>query len=122
MPRQDRSLTRFKCLGPFPALPLTALSADLTFTAADATNFEECTIQGGELLLAWNTGATGYTVTISSAADQFNRSGDIATYAIAAGVISCFGPFSLPGWAQAGGYLYYQASNAAVKFAIVKPV
>lgn len=110
--------------------PLTALgtktsaysagAADLTMTAADATNKEQVAITGQELVIAHNTGASAYTVTISSVADDQGRTGDVATYSLAAGDYAIFGPFGLEGWKQTDGKLYFEASNASVKFGVVR--
>ena len=48
-----------------------------------------------------------------------NVSTDVDAYSIAAGEYAVFGPFKRPGWVQADGYVYLQASNAAVKFGVV---
>jgi hypothetical protein len=67
--------------------------------------------------LAWNTGETPYTFTVTSAPDPQGRTGDIPTYSIAAGVISAFRVKTL-GWVQSDGKVYLQGSNASLKFAI----
>lgn len=118
MPRQ--TLTKITPLGSYPSLPITALAADLVWTAANASNKEQFVPSGNDLLLVWNTdAATPYTVTINSAADEKKRTGDIATYAIAAGKVACFGPFKQAGWMQTDGYVYLEASNAAIKYAVL---
>jgi hypothetical protein len=96
-----------------------ALAAYLTMTAADVANLNQFSASGNDLVIAQNSGASTYTVTITSAPDTFGRSRDIATYGIAAGEFGVFGPFKLLGWVQADGKIYLQASNAAVKFGVV---
>lgn len=99
----------------------TANGADLTMTAADASNKEQVTITGKELVIAHNTGASAYTVTISSVADAAaGRTGDVSAYSLAAGEYAVFGPFDLDGWEQSDGKLYFEASNASVKFGVVR--
>lgn len=100
---------------------ISAGAAKMNFAAADATNFEQVTLTGREVVYAWNTSAdTPYTVTFTSVADSFGRTGDITTYNIPFGEIHRFGPFPANGWAQSNGKLYFKASNVAVKFAIVR--
>lgn len=94
--------------------------ADLTFTAADASNKNQFVASGKDLVIAHNTdGANPYTVTITSVADEMGRTGNITTYSLAAGDIAAFGPFGLDGWEQTDGYIYLEASNAAIKFAVI---
>lgn len=115
-----QTLTKLTPGGSFPSIPLTANSADLPMTAADAVNKEQFAATGKDLVIAHNTGASPYTVTITSVADgRTKRTGDIATYSIGAGEYAAFGPFEKLGWAQADGMIYLEASNASVKFGVV---
>lgn len=98
----------------------TANAADLTMTAADAVNYNEVVASGNDLVIAHNTGGSAYTVTITSAADPYGRTGDISAYSLGAGEYAVFGPFRNLGWMQTDGKLYFQASNAAVKFGVVR--
>lgn len=110
--------------------PLTALgtktdayaagAADLTMTAADVAESEEATHTGDIIVIAHNTGASPYTVTVSSVVDRLGRTGDITTYSLAADDYAVFGPFNTEGWLQADGNLYFEATNAEVKFGVVK--
>lgn len=92
----------------------------LTETAADTSNKNEFTCTGNDLIIAHNTGGSAYTVTINSVDDKYNRSEDITAESIAAGAIHIFGPFPYHGWQQSDGVIHLEASNAAVKFAIVQ--
>lgn len=107
-------------INPYPVLPLTADSADVTYTAADVANGNQAAFgnAGKVLLLAENTGGVGYTITVTSAVDGFNRTGDITNYALGAGETAMF-PLERAGWMQADKNLYFSANNAAVKFALV---
>lgn len=107
-------------ISPYPALPLTADSADVTYTAADVANGNQAAFgnAGKVALLAFNSGGVGYTVTVTSAIDGFNRTGDITNYALGVGETAMF-PLERPGWRQPDGMLYFSANNAAVKFALV---
>ena len=94
------------------------LGADLTLDAADDTNFNEFTLTGNEVVIAYNSGVAVALVTITSFPDRFGRSGDIAK-SVAAGEAAVFGPFSQEGWRQAGGALYLQADAATVLFGVI---
>jgi len=117
MPRT--SLTPKKALGR-KTNDYTANAADLTMTAADVTNKNQVTASGDDLIIAHNTGAATYTVTITSIADPYGRTGDIATYSLEAGDYAIFGAFSSDGWLQTDGKLYFEASNVAVKFGVLQ--
>jgi hypothetical protein len=116
MPRT--SLTKTTPRGAFGTY--SADSADVTFTAADTVNLNQFRATGNNLVIARNTGGSAYTVTITSTPVN-GRSGDIATYSIGAGETAVFGPFlgNQNGWTQSDGYVYLQASNAAVTFAVI---
>lgn len=100
----------------------TAGAADVTMTAADVANKEAVAITGNELVIAHNSGASPYTVTISSVVDDLGRTGDISAYSLAADDYAVFGPFGLEGWRQSDTKLYFEANNVAVKFGVVKLV
>jgi len=106
--------------GPYPTLPVAADSLDVTFLAADTVNFEQFIPSGDDLLLAWNSHASiNYTITLTSAPDDKGRSGDVTTYTIGFGEIAAF-RFRKAGWEQSDNRVYFQASNAAVKFAVIQ--
>lgn len=115
MPRT--SLTPKTAPGSYPTV--AADSLDLTMAAADVANLNQFSASGNDLIFMHNTGASPYTVTITSMPDAYGRSQDIATYSLAAGDYAVVGPMKLPGWVQADGKIYLQASNASVKFGIV---
>ena len=106
--------------GPYPTLPVAADSLDLVLTAADTVNKNQTAFNtaGAVLLLAQNSGASPYTITLTSAIDTFNRTGDITAYSLAAGDIAAF-ILERQGWMQSDGFIYYEANNAAVKFAVI---
>lgn len=118
MPRT--TLTKTTALGAYSASYATANAADLTMTAADVSNKNQFVCSSSDLVVAHNGGGSAYTVTITSVADpHYARTGDIATYSIGAGEYAVFGPFQRPGWVQTDGYIYLEASNAAVLFGVV---
>lgn len=90
-------------------------AADLTMEAADASNKNQFAASGKDLVIAHNTGASPYTVTITN----LDGADSISTYSLAAGEIAIFGPFDLTGWCEADWKIYLEASNAAVKFGVL---
>jgi hypothetical protein len=115
MPRTN--LTKTVAQGAYGAYGADA--ADLTMAAADVANMNQFTAQGNDLVVAHNTGASPYTVTITSSPDPYGRTKDITTYSLAAGEYAVFGPFGMTGWVQSDGKVYLQASNASVKLGVV---
>lgn len=96
-------------------------SLDVAFTAADVANGNSVVLTGNELVFVINSHATtAYTFTVTSVKDELGRTGDITTYSLAAGKYALAGPFSTKGWQQTDGKLYLDASNAAIKFLVVK--
>lgn len=115
-----QTLTKQTSLGSYPTLPVAANAADLVWTAANATDKEEIVPSGNDLILVWNTDAANpYTVTFTSVKDEKNRTGDIGAYTLQANEIAAFGPFKQPGWTQTNGKMYFEANNAAIKYAVI---
>lgn len=114
------TLTRTTPLGPYPSLQPAANALDVTMTAADTSNLNQILLDGPVIVLAQNTGGVAYTVTITSAVDPQNRTGDITTYSIDAGDIVALKLDQVAGWKQTDGYLYLQASNVAVKLGAIR--
>ena len=101
--------------------PYSNLLKTLSFQAADASLKNYTPLTGREFLVAWNTdGATPYTVTVSSVANPKGRTRDITAYSLAAGEKAVSPVFPLTGWQQTDGNLYFEANNAAVKFAVCR--
>ena len=107
--------------GKYPATPLGANSADLTFVAAGADFADGFSypLTGRELLLIRNDNVGAQTVTIDSVVDDKNRLGDIETYSIGIGEYAMFGPFPPHGWQQANGSLYGEVSAADLYLAVI---
>jgi hypothetical protein len=108
----------------FPALPLTATSADLTFAAGDSSNDNYVPIVSGKtVVLAFNAHATtGFTLSIISVADAQGRTGDITNYGIAAQAHSCFGPFQTTpvGWNNSSpAGLYLNPTSTNIQFSVL---
>lgn len=91
----------------------------VTMTAANTTDKNQFVCSGDDLLIVQNSGATPYTVTITSVADpRTGRVGDVTALSLAAGEIRVF-RLSAIGWKQTDGYVYLEANNASVKFGVV---
>jgi hypothetical protein len=108
---------------PYPALPIVALSADINLQAASGSSGANGNqFAWGDaarlLVIAQNSGASGRTVTITSKADPFNRTGDISAYALAAGLVAGW-IIERTGFLQTDGMLYLEANHAEVKFAAI---
>ncbi len=100
--------------------PITAGSLTITFSACDAVNGNSFTATGREVLLVYNSGASAYTFTVNSVADQLNRlDTSLTTYSVAASGYAAVQMKNLTGW-QSSGTISMTCSNAAVKFAVVQ--
>lgn len=100
----------------------TANAADLTMVAcsgSSGSNGNMFLCGGKDLVVAHNTGGSPYTITITSVADPFGRTGDVAAYTLGAGEYAIFGPFETTGWRQTDGYIYLESNNVAVKFGVI---
>lgn len=96
-----------------------ANAVDISFTAADTTNKERVKLRRGELIIAQNSDASAHSVTVTSVDDKYGRQEDI-TYSVGASEYAVIGPFLPHGWQQSDGYLYFEADNTNVSFAIVR--
>lgn len=114
------TLTKVAAQGNYPTLPLTANSADLPMTAANATDKEQFVASGKDLVIAHNTGGSTRTITVTSVADgKTRRTGDQGAYSLGAGEYAVLGPFEREGYMQSDGYIYLEASHADIKFGVV---
>lgn len=116
MPRVNHTAQSPAVTSNLDTLPVGANLADLTFTAADATNKEQVNHAANLLIIAWNSGVSTRTVTITSKALR-GRTGDHGPYSLEAGDHAVFGPYEASGWRQTDGKLYHEASHLDVKFA-----
>ncbi|MCA0314223.1 MAG: hypothetical protein LCH63_10345 [Candidatus Melainabacteria bacterium] len=103
-----------------PDQAVSANSLDVAFTAADVSNGNSFVSTGREYIFAQNSGASPYTVTITSAPDELGRTNDIDAYSLGASEFLCVGPVKQRGWKQSDGKIYINAENTAVKFLIVR--
>lgn len=118
MPRT--TLTRTTPLGPYPTLPVAADALDLVMTAADAANDNQFVLDGSVLIVAHNTGVGARTITLTSKADDRNRTGDVTSYSIGADEYMCFKVDNTVGWRQSDGFMYLDAEHAEVKIGIIR--
>lgn len=114
------TIAPFSPPGGYPTVPLTALAAQATLTAADVANGNQTPHTGREVLFFQNTNAGAQTVTVSSAVDPQNRTADITAYSLPAASFAVLGPFPLVGWKQADGNLYFSASHANILCAVFR--
>ena len=96
-----------------------ANAADIVWTQADTSNYEEFLMREGDILLVKNTGGSAYTFTVTSV-DLFGRTGDVSAYSVGAGEQAAFGPLKFAGWKQSDGKLYFQANNTAIYFGVLR--
>jgi len=118
------TLAKIIPVGPYPVLQPTANSLDLTFTAADVAGDpikEQFVPSGKDLLLVWNKHATlARTFTITSKADDRNRTGDIVAYSLGVGEIAAFYFKEQMGWRQSDGYVYIEGESADIFFCVLQ--
>jgi hypothetical protein len=115
-------LTVQNLIAKYPATPLAANAADITWTAAGAAFADGFRFPhtGKEILLVRNDNAGPQTVTINSVANAKGRSGSISTYSVGIGEYAAFPPFPVDGWRQTSGYLTGAASAADVYLAVLR--
>jgi hypothetical protein len=106
--------------GPYPG-PIAPGDLSLTFTAADVSNGNEFPLSGHEVLIAYNSGASPYTITLTSTPDTRGRSADISAYSVAAGAFAFFSYLAgTEGWMESDSAAWISASNAAILFAVLR--
>lgn len=106
-------------IGAYPTLPYSASAADVLFTPDDdPTDRYALIVEGKTFVLAHNTDSGAHTVTFTSVADSFNRTGDITAYSIAADKVAMFGPFKTAGWSHSG-QLYIDVSDPKIRLAVI---
>jgi hypothetical protein len=116
----ETPLVAFNPPGSDPVLPLAVGSAALALVPADVAQGNSYVSTGREIIVVQNTDVAAQTVTVTSAADERNRLGDLGPYQVAAGAIAVLGPFKRQGWARADATVRVAASHANVKLAVVR--
>lgn len=115
------SITPFTLIGAYAEYGAgVATKAGTAATGSGGSSGNQFAASGNDLVIAWNSGNTGRTVTITAAPDPQGRTQHIADYALVAGGHAFFGPFRHTGWTQPDGYVYLEANHADVKFFIVQ--
>ena len=114
-------ITVQQLLSPFPVTPLTASSADITFTALTVTEGDTFVCTGREVILISNGTGTN-TLTISSADDAYGRAEDITAYSLAENDFSVFGVglTNAAGYKTSAGLIKMTPSSAEVKAAVLR--
>ena len=104
-----------------PFATISAGGADFTF-AAGSTDGDTFACTGREILVAFNSGAAPYTITITSVADEKNRTGDVTAYSLAAGDYAVFGVglTNAKGWKSTAGTIAVDVEHADVKWAVLR--
>jgi hypothetical protein len=110
-------LTVITPIGPHP----TSVSADaLDFAQTASSSSDTFTITGHELLLAINTDVSARTITLTTVVDPYNRVNDVTAYSVGAGETAGFWFGSTVGWRNGSGKVTISASNAALKWSVVR--
>lgn len=103
--------------------PYASALLDLSFDAGDASNGNQFSHSGDEIIVAQNShGSDPFDLTIVSASDpRTGRTGDIV-HEIAAGEFALTQRFPIAGWRQSDGMLYIDVENVAILIAVVRLV
>jgi hypothetical protein len=96
-----------------------AAGVAVAMAAADSGAGNKFTASGKDLVIAYNSGASSHTVTITSVADQYGRLGTITAETIAAGAFRIYGPLPGAGWVQPDGTILISANHAEVLFGVI---
>jgi len=114
-------ITKTTRVGDYPTTPLAANAADVNMqasTGASGSSGNQIPFDSASRIcvIVQNIHATNpFTVTFTSLADPFNRTGDISAFTLQAGDISVF-TFSRNGWCQSDGNLYLESNSVNIKF------
>jgi len=113
-------ITVQQMLDPFAGA--AAGTADFTVAASTLTDGDTFQCTGRELLFVQNTGAGATTITITSVADEKNRTGDITTYSVGIAEFACFaiGLTNSQGWKSAAGTVRITCSDVDLKVAVLR--
>lgn len=93
--------------------------SSITPVAADVSNGNSFTHTGREILIAYNSDTAAHTVTVTSVADATGRTGD-TTKNINGGAYYVFQQFPALGWRQTDGTIHFSATDATVKFFVIR--
>lgn len=106
--------------GPFEAI--AANGADYTMAAGTVTDGDTFVCTGREILLCRNINVAAKTITITSIADETNRTEDITTYSIGASEYAVFGVglTNSKGWKSTAGTIRITVEHADVLVAVLR--
>jgi hypothetical protein len=106
----------------YPVLQPTANLWDLVFTPAGAACADgaEFPLTGKEIVIVHNGAVAAKTLTVTSYADEFNRTGDVTAYSLGASEYMMLPQFQPQGWANPSGNLHMVASDTAVEFLVLR--
>lgn len=106
--------------GPFEAI--AANGADYTMAAGTVTDGDTFVCTGREILLCRNINVAAKTITITSIADETNRTEDITTYSIGASEYAVFGVglTNAKGWKATAGTIRITVEHADVLVAVLR--
>lgn len=90
-----------------------------SWTPSDAGLKNQILLTGREILICRNAGSTTRAITITSVADEMNRTNDV-THSLGSGAFRVFPFFKLDGWRQSDGYLYFEAAHAEVEWMVLR--
>jgi hypothetical protein len=109
-------------LGPFDTNSGSAGYHDFTLAASTAATTDAWTCTGKDILILFNSGSIAYTATITSQADEKNRTEDITDYSLAAGDYAAFGCglTNGKGWMDSSKKITITTSNILIKVAVLR--
>ena len=97
----------------------STIGAEVTMAAGDVGSGNDFAQDRDCLLVAWNSGASPYYVTITSQADsRYGRTGDVTQQDLAADEIRVF-RLTGDGWADSNGKINVAVENAAIKLGVL---
>lgn len=102
------------------ALGVVADDWELPFEALDDVNGNVVKSTGTEILVFQNTAVGAQTVTLTAAPDAYGRTGAITAYSLDPDEVVTTEVLRSEVWAQADGNIYIDASDAAVKVAVLR--
>lgn len=88
---------------------------------SDSANGHYFALQEGDILVAYNDGASPVEVTLNSVADAKQGRTQDPVLDVLAGNFAFFGPFKADGWKQTGGEVDFDVeTDTDVKFAVIR--
>jgi hypothetical protein len=101
-----------------PASHATA-GATLGWTVADTVLNNQFLSTGREILLVRSDSADTHTVTVTSVADKYGRTGDTSK-ALVAGTYAVFQQFPTHGWQASDGYIVVSTDTDLIYYSVIR--